>query len=116
MDHKFPTTAPSRLALDKLTDWMFRVSQRSPLVRALQSFRNSVAKLIDDIDKWTISLVMRSQNKDGTPFRKHPLTIETIKHATLAWEATEVTLRALAGPEFDELNWEVAGVYLCTTE
>jgi hypothetical protein len=50
-------------------EWVFKVSQRSPLVRALNNFRNSVSKLIEDIDKWTVVLAMRSQNKDGSPFR-----------------------------------------------
>jgi hypothetical protein len=111
VEDKFPTTTPMEHIFnrDKLNDWVFRVSQRSPLVRALKSFRNSVLKLTDDIEKWTIALVMRNQNKNGTPFRQHPLTVETVKHAKLAWRATDITLRALVGPEFDELNWEVAG-------
>ena len=76
------------------------------MVRALKSLQESTAKLVEDIDKWTIALVLRSQNKDGTPFRQHPLTVETVK---LTWLAIDVTLRALAGPKSDELNWEVAG-------
>ena len=110
VEHKFPTVTPAQQSnQDKLNEWVFRVSQRSPLVRALTSFRNAVCKLNDDIEKWTIALVMRSQNKDGTPFRQHPLTVETVKHAKLAWLATDITLRAIAGPGFNELDWASAG-------
>ena len=70
VEKKFPKDNPTIIWTDALLgEWIFRVSQRSPLVRALKSFRNCVVKLIDDIDKWMISLVLRSQNKDGSPFR-----------------------------------------------
>ena len=35
--------------------------------------------------------------------------VETLQHTSLALKAADVTLRALAGPKFDKLNWEVAG-------
>ena len=105
MEKKFPKDNPTIIWTDTLLgDWVFKVSQRSPLVRALKSFRNLVVKLIDDIDKWAIKLVLRSQNKDGFPFRQHPLALETEQNARLAMKAVDITLRALAGPRFDELN------------
>jgi hypothetical protein len=79
------------------------------MVRALKSFRNSVVKLIEDIDKWTLALALRSQNKDGSPFRQCPLVLETLQHTSLALKATDVTLRALVGPNFDKLNWGIVG-------
>ena len=96
VEKEFPKENPTIIWKDALLgEWVFRVSQRSPLVRALKSFRNCVVKLIDDIDKWTISLVLRSQNKDGSPFRQHPLTIKTEQHARLAMKAVVLECRAL---------------------
>ena len=110
VEHEFPKETPTIIWPEAFfREWVFKVSNRSPLVRALNSFRNSVTRLIEDIDRWAVALALRSQNKDGSPFRQHPLVMETLQHTSLALKATDVVLRAVAGPKFDKLDWVAAG-------
>ena len=80
------------------------VSKRSPLVRVLKSTRNTVKQLLDDFDRWIETVAMRSQNKDGSPFKRHHMVEALEADANLALSAVDVTLYELAGLHCDQLR------------